>query len=103
MMRTVIAYAQSYNYDDSDSMTDYFDTNFYLSVYVGKWDKPFKIVQRTARLADKTPETAKARTEGDDKEYYTYDIKKDTDLSTDFCSGHIRPSFHRRYHETKQR
>lgn len=79
MMRTVIAYAQSYNYDDSDSMTDYFDTNFYLSVYVGKWDKPFKVVQRTARLTDKTPETAKARTEGDDKEYYTYDIKKDTD------------------------
>jgi hypothetical protein len=32
---------QSYNYDDSDSMIDYFDTNFYFHLEVGKWDKPF--------------------------------------------------------------
>lgn len=28
-------------YDNSDSMTDYFDTAFYLSLNVGKWDKPY--------------------------------------------------------------
>lgn len=31
-----------FNYDDSDAMTDYFSTNFYYSIGVGKWDKPFK-------------------------------------------------------------
>lgn len=30
-----------YNYDDSDAMVDYFDTNFYIHLSVGKWDKPF--------------------------------------------------------------
>ena len=33
--------ANSYNYDDSDSMIDYFDTNFYLHLNIGKWDKDF--------------------------------------------------------------
>lgn len=33
--------ANSFNYDDSDSMIDYFHTNFYLHVAIGKWDKPF--------------------------------------------------------------
>ena len=35
--------ATAYNYDDSDSQTDYFDTNFYYSLAIGKWDKPFTI------------------------------------------------------------
>lgn len=49
--------AQSYNYDDSDSMIDYFSNNFYFfGVKVGKWDKPFKVVEKTARIK-KTPET----------------------------------------------
>ena len=30
----------SYNFDDSDIMTDYFHTNFYLDLSIGKWDKP---------------------------------------------------------------
>lgn len=33
--------AQSYNFDDSDGMIDYFHTNFYLHCSIGKWDKPF--------------------------------------------------------------
>lgn len=33
----------AYNYDDSDSMVDYFDTNFYYDIAIGKWDKPFII------------------------------------------------------------
>lgn len=31
----------SFNYDDSDSQIDYFDTRFYLHLNIGKWDKPF--------------------------------------------------------------
>lgn len=33
----------SYNYNDSDGMVDYFDTNFYGGVQIGKWDKPFVV------------------------------------------------------------
>lgn len=33
--------ADSFNFDDSDVMTDYFNTNFYLTLEIGKWSKPF--------------------------------------------------------------
>ena len=33
----------SYNFDDSDSQIDYFHTNFYTYMSIGKWDKPFQI------------------------------------------------------------
>ncbi|MDM9944063.1 LPD29 domain-containing protein [Clostridioides difficile] len=39
---------KSYNYNDSDAMIDYFDTNFYIYLRIGKWDKPFKIVKKQA-------------------------------------------------------
>jgi hypothetical protein len=29
------------NYDNSDSMTDYFDVGHYVDLNIGKWDKPF--------------------------------------------------------------
>lgn len=41
VLRLVSEYAQSFNYDNSDIMTDYFDVNFYLSVQVGKWNKAY--------------------------------------------------------------
>jgi hypothetical protein len=28
-------------YDNSDIMTDYFDTAYYLNINVGKWDRPY--------------------------------------------------------------
>jgi hypothetical protein len=28
-------------YDNSDAMTDYFDTAYYVSIHVGSWDKPY--------------------------------------------------------------
>ena len=34
-----------YNFDDSDAQSDYFHTNFYVHLAVGKWDKPFKITK----------------------------------------------------------
>lgn len=33
--------ATVYNFDDSDAQSDYFHTNFYVHLAVGKWDKPF--------------------------------------------------------------
>jgi len=37
--------ARHYNWDDSDSQYDHFDVHFYLSVHIGKWDKPFRQVE----------------------------------------------------------
>lgn len=31
-------------FDDSDSMTDYFHTAYYMSLGIGKWDRPYKRV-----------------------------------------------------------
>lgn len=35
----------SFNYDDSDSMTDYFDCGFYLELKIGKYDKSFELIE----------------------------------------------------------
>lgn len=34
-------YANSFNFDYSDTMSDYFHRNFYFYVHIGKWDKPY--------------------------------------------------------------
>jgi hypothetical protein len=31
------------NHDRSDSMTDYFDVGWYISINVGKWNKPYEM------------------------------------------------------------
>ena len=31
-------------YDRSDSLSDYFDTAYYVDVNVGKWDKPYEFI-----------------------------------------------------------
>lgn len=31
-------------YDNSDAMTDYFDTAYYIDINAGKWNKPYKLV-----------------------------------------------------------
>ena len=30
-------------YDESDAMTDYFNTAYYVDVNIGKWDKPYEV------------------------------------------------------------
>ncbi|MDR1541324.1 MAG: hypothetical protein LBU32_25685 [Clostridiales bacterium] len=51
VLQDVQAFINSYNYDDRDSMIDYFSTNFYSRLDIGKWDKPFKVVEKTPRVA----------------------------------------------------
>ena len=34
------------NWDESDPMVDYFHCNYYFSLAIGKWDKPFKVVAK---------------------------------------------------------
>jgi len=32
-------------YDNSDAMTDYFDTAYYVDVSIGKWNKPYELTK----------------------------------------------------------
>lgn len=48
MIDDINAFVNSYNYDDSDSMTDYFDVNFYY--FDCKIDEDTKVVPKTERL-----------------------------------------------------
>lgn len=45
VMQKAVEIIDSYNFDDSDSMTDYFHCNFYSEVDLGKWDKPFVVIK----------------------------------------------------------
>lgn len=42
VMMNVCDFVMSYNFDDSDAMTDYFHTNFYLTLGIGSYRKPYK-------------------------------------------------------------
>ena len=42
-VRRATQIATGYRRDDSDGMIDYFDTNFYLHLEIGRWDKPFVV------------------------------------------------------------
>lgn len=41
---TINDFVISYNYNHSDIQNDYFDTNFYLDLKIGDWDKPVIIL-----------------------------------------------------------
>ena len=32
------------NHDNSDIMTDYFDTGWYVEINIGRWNKPYKLI-----------------------------------------------------------
>lgn len=65
MMREVLDLIKSYHFDDSDGMIDYFNTNFYYTLGIGQWNKPFKVVARKP----KAPEPC-------EYEFYTEKVKK---------------------------
>ena len=54
VMTDILNLLNSYRMDDSDSLIDYFDTNFYISLSIGEWDKPLKIVGRAKKAAEFT-------------------------------------------------
>ena len=43
-MKGVAEMINSFRRNDSDAMIDYFDTNFYMHLNIGRWDKPFQIL-----------------------------------------------------------
>lgn len=44
-MKRVEQIMNAENWDRSDSMTDYFDVNYYTHLNIGKWNKPFEVTQ----------------------------------------------------------
>jgi len=42
LLKEVVRIVDYYNYDDSDSQTDYYSVNFSFSIHIGKFDKPFE-------------------------------------------------------------
>lgn len=85
VIEDVEAFVNSYNYDDSDSMIDYFNTNFY---FFGVDTDDCKQVEKTARIKNKATKPAKAEKdtpkaekapEIENKASYTYKITKGED------------------------
>lgn len=54
VMQDVIAYLKSFNYDDSDGMIDYFDTNFYIHECIAG-SMEWKHIQKQARITAPQP------------------------------------------------
>ena len=57
VMTNVKDFVMSYNYDNSDPMTDYFCTNFYLTLGIGKWSNPYKVVLPKLGMKGPKPKT----------------------------------------------
>lgn len=45
ILQKIKSIANKGNYNNSDVLTDYFEVGFYLDIQVGKWDKPFTLLQ----------------------------------------------------------
>ena len=43
VMQNVCDFVMSYNFDDSDPMTDYFHINFYLTLGIGSYRQPYRV------------------------------------------------------------
>ena len=52
VMTNVRDFVMSYNFDESDPMTDYFHTNFYLTLGIGSYRQPYRMELR--KLREKT-------------------------------------------------
>ena len=65
--------ANSYTYDDSDGMTDYFDHGTYMSVNIGKWNKPYSVNEKaTTKSLNSTMNDAIRRQAGMKNAYKQY-------------------------------
>lgn len=45
VLKKVVKIANLWNWDNSDSQTDYFDVNYWLQLSIGRWNRPFKNTQ----------------------------------------------------------
>lgn len=62
VLKDVQDFMNAYNYDYSDTMTDYFNNNFFAYIQIGKDEKPAKLVKRTASISPKKEKAVKRLT-----------------------------------------
>ena len=88
-------------FDDSDSMTDYFHTAFYMSVNIGSWDKPYvynnpyskkKIAKKTSKKVldtsiNKSAEAVARMTKEEREEFVNYIVDRFPNLADDLMSS----------------
>lgn len=51
VLKDINTVIDSYLFDDSDAMVDYFDTNFYKHINIGEFDKPARFVEHVKKTA----------------------------------------------------
>lgn len=66
---------RSYNYNDSNAQIDYFDRNFFDRVEVGKYDKPFRVVEPKKKAETPEPVPVTVSLEGSGLEIVDYSEK----------------------------
>lgn len=88
-------------FDDSDSMTDYFHTAFYMSVNIGSWDKPYvynnpyakkKAAKKTSKKVldtsiNKSAEAVARMTKEEREEFVNYMVDRFPNLADDLMSS----------------
>ena len=88
-------------FDDSDSMTDYFHTAFYMSVNIGSWDKPYvynnpyskkKTAKKTSKKVldtsiNKSAEAVARMTKEEREEFVNYIVDRFPNLADDLMSS----------------
>lgn len=92
VVKDVDAFVNSYNYDDSDSMTDYFDVNFY---YFGCGVSGCKLVPKTARIKNQENNvTASDQATTEDASEVSYTIEKSEHTKTGETIYLVKPEQH---------
>lgn len=61
VLKNIKNFVMSYNYDESNAMIDYFNTNFYFTLGIGNYKKPFEYVQTKLSTKDKVEKQVKEK------------------------------------------
>jgi hypothetical protein len=61
VLQNIYSQVNSYNFDDSDAMTDYFHCNFYLHINIGDDMHPYSVVLPKLKHRGKKPEVFKCQ------------------------------------------
>lgn len=68
VMKKVKKITDNYNYDNSDIQSDYIDVNFYLSLKIGEYEKPYIYKASSSNSSTRPPRPARPSTNNSDDE-----------------------------------
>lgn len=71
-------FIKSYRWNDSDGMIDYFDTNFYYDISVGKYGKPYTVTSKPRKVA--APKSGSKKTESTPAALPAFRVELNNDL-----------------------